>query len=195
MNFLAHLYLSSHNKNLMIGNFIADEVKGKKYEAFPIEIAQGILMHRFIDSYTDTHPNVLECTKILRPHISKFSPVALDVFFDYFLAKDWQKHHPDLLPNFTQNAYQLLLQNTNILPEKSKYILKYMSSQDWLLHYAKTEGIKKALSGMASRSKYGSILDGSEKYLLQYEHELQLHFDIFFEAIKSEIKLSGWYYK
>jgi acyl carrier protein phosphodiesterase len=176
----------------MIGNFIADEVKGKKHGEFPFEIAQGILMHRFIDSYTDTHPNVLKCTKILRPHISKFSPVALDVFFDYFLAKDWHKHHPDSLSNFTQSTYQLLLQNTAFLPERSKYILKYMSTQDWLLHYAKIEGIKKALSGMASRSKYGSILDGSEKYLLQYEHELQLHFDIFFDTIKSEIKLSNW---
>ena len=46
MNFLAHLYLSKDNKNILIGNFIADAVKGKKHENYPKEIQAGILLHR-----------------------------------------------------------------------------------------------------------------------------------------------------
>ena len=30
MNFLAHLYLSDNKDDIMIGNFIADHVKGKE---------------------------------------------------------------------------------------------------------------------------------------------------------------------
>jgi acyl carrier protein phosphodiesterase len=192
MNFLAHLYLSSHDENLLIGNFIADEVKGKQFNNYPIEISRGILMHRFIDYYTDTHPNVLASTKILRPYLSKFSPVALDVFFDYFLAKNWQTHHPNLLVNFTASTYKILQKNEALMPEKSRYILKYMSQQNWLLNYAEIDGIKKSLTGMASRSKYGSILQGGEKFLIQFEDELNQHFNLFFEALKLELKKTDW---
>ncbi|MFT5257401.1 MAG: acyl carrier protein phosphodiesterase, partial [Arenicella sp.] len=42
MNFLAHLYLSQNNTNILIGNFIADHIRGNKYESFSKEIQQGI---------------------------------------------------------------------------------------------------------------------------------------------------------
>ncbi|MFY8028687.1 MAG: ACP phosphodiesterase, partial [Bacteroidia bacterium] len=42
MNFLAHQYLSKHNHELMIGNFIADAVKGNNYEIYSEGIIQGI---------------------------------------------------------------------------------------------------------------------------------------------------------
>jgi acyl carrier protein phosphodiesterase len=192
MNFLAHLYLSSHNHDLMIGNFIADAVKGKKYLDYPDAISKGIMMHRFIDHYTDTHANVLECTKILRPYIGKFSPVALDVFFDHLLAKNWQLHHPEKLELFTTNTYEILWNNTLKMPEQSQYILKYMSAQNWLLNYAHIDGIAKALNGMANRSKFGAILGGSERYLEQFEPEINQHFTIFFEAIKLELAQRNW---
>ena len=34
MNFLAHLYLSGNDSDIMIGNFIADSVKGKAYKKY-----------------------------------------------------------------------------------------------------------------------------------------------------------------
>ena len=58
MNYLAHLYLSSGNKDLMIGNFIADHVKGNAINNFSDEIISGIKLHRLIDDFTDHHPIV-----------------------------------------------------------------------------------------------------------------------------------------
>ena len=58
MNHLAHLFLSRHSEKMMVGNFIADGVKGKKYLAYEDEIADGIVMHRAIDTFTDTHETV-----------------------------------------------------------------------------------------------------------------------------------------
>ena len=34
MNFLAHLYLSGTNEKILVGNFIGDYVKGRKYEIY-----------------------------------------------------------------------------------------------------------------------------------------------------------------
>lgn len=174
----------------MIGNFIADAVKGKQYNNYPDEIAKGILMHRFIDSYTDTHPVVLECVKIIRPHFSKYAPVALDVFFDYFLAKNWSNYHPQSLYDFTNEAYQLFYNHLEILPERNRHMLKYMSSQNWLLSYAEINGIQKALNGMAKRTKYGQVLDGGEKHLITFEKELAIGFKTFFEDLQKQTELN-----
>ena len=65
MNFLAHLYLSKNNKNILIGNFIADAVKGKKYKDYSKEIQTGILLHREIDNFTDNHTVVKQSKRRL----------------------------------------------------------------------------------------------------------------------------------
>ena len=55
MNFLAHLYLSGNNPKIILGNFFADHIVGNKYEHFDDEIIEGIILHRHIDTFTDTH--------------------------------------------------------------------------------------------------------------------------------------------
>jgi len=58
MNYLAHIYLSGNDDFLKLGNFIADEIKGKSYKEFPKDIQKGIILHRAIDDFTDHHPLV-----------------------------------------------------------------------------------------------------------------------------------------
>ena len=60
MNYLAHIYLSGEDEDLMIGNFIADSVRGNQLADFPEGVRKGIVLHRKIDSYTDRHPVVTE---------------------------------------------------------------------------------------------------------------------------------------
>jgi acyl carrier protein phosphodiesterase len=56
MNYLAHLYLAGLDHELIIGNFIADSVKGKQIDLFSEGIRKGIVQHRQIDMFTDAHP-------------------------------------------------------------------------------------------------------------------------------------------
>ena len=65
MNFLGHFYLSQHDPELLVGNFIADYVKGKRYLDYPPKISEGIMMHRQIDHFTDTHEMVKKGRKRL----------------------------------------------------------------------------------------------------------------------------------
>ena len=43
MNFLAHIYLSGDDDDVIIGNFIADGIKGKRYLKYPPKIQKGII--------------------------------------------------------------------------------------------------------------------------------------------------------
>lgn len=86
MNHLAHLMLVRNSDELMLGGFIADAVKGKKFLDYEKEISKGILLHRFIDNYTDTHAEVSELKKLLRPQFGLLSGVVIDMIYDHF----WQ---------------------------------------------------------------------------------------------------------
>ncbi len=105
MNFLAHLFLSGNNAEIMVGNFIGDFVRGKNFhEQYSPSIALGIELHREIDEFTDNHSVVLESKKRLRPKYRHYSPVIIDMFYDHVLAKNWSAHSTTPLDQYAQDA-------------------------------------------------------------------------------------------
>ena len=181
MNFLAHLYLSKHAEELMIGNFIADAVKGKNFEAFSPGVIQGIKMHREIDTYTDAHLITKQSAARLMPRYRKYAGVLVDVFYDHFLAANWEQYHHESLPNFADKVYQLMHLNLNSLPPKSQYLLPYMIKNNWLLNYSKIEGIQRTLSGMANRTSFVSNMQFATEELELYYQEFDQEFKLFFD--------------
>ena len=94
MNHLAHLYLSQTNVDLMVGNFIADRVKGKDLLNYSESVQKGIEMHRAIDTFTDEHAVVMKSKKRLFPVYHKYAAVIVDMFYDHILAKNWEEYSP-----------------------------------------------------------------------------------------------------
>ena len=92
MNFLAHLYLSGDNEDLIIGNFIADMVKGRQIENFQEEVVKGIELHRKIDYFTDNHAIVDQSKRRLRNKYRLYSGVIVDMFYDHYLAANWSEY-------------------------------------------------------------------------------------------------------
>ena len=67
-------------------------IKGNDYKNFPKEIQTGILLHRHIDTYTDSHPIVRLSTKRLHEKYGHYSGVIVDILYDHFLAKNWENY-------------------------------------------------------------------------------------------------------
>jgi len=186
MNFLAHLYLSGDNHKIMLGNFIGDFVKGRNaLEQFDLEIIRGIELHRAIDEFTDRHPIVTVSKNRLRPKYRHYSGVIVDVFYDHFLARNWDTYHPELLPDFADKAYGVIQSHDPILPKEVKFMMPYMIKGNWLVNYAKTEGIHRALSGMARRTPYESKMDEAVIDLKLNYGEFYNEFTEFFPQLKS----------
>ena len=183
MNYLAHFQLSKNNTDLIIGNYIADDVKGKAYLEYSTDIQRGIILHRKIDSFTDTHPIVELSKKRIRKDQGKFTPVVMDVFYDYFLAKNWTNYSNVALLEFTTAIYQTLTNNLSKLPPRSRERLPYMKKNNWLYNYRKIEGINKALSGMAQRTKYANNMKQAHVILKKEEDELQDDFNQFYPEL------------
>jgi acyl carrier protein phosphodiesterase len=185
MNFLAHLYLSGDNTSIMLGNFVGDFVKGKNFVAkVGVEMARGIELHREIDFFTDQHPVVKQSKDRLRPKYRHYSGVIVDVFYDHFLAKNWNNYHDQLLPEYADHVYDVIQKNASILPERVNMMMPYMIKGNWLVNYAHLEGIHRALSGMARRTPYESKMDESVSDLKEYYEEFKKEFVIFFPELQ-----------
>lgn len=184
MNFLAHIYLSGNDEEIIIGNFIADGIKGKRYLNYPSKIAKGILLHREIDTFTDAHPTVRLSTAKLHENHSHYSGVIVDVFYDHFLAKNWSKYHPEPLEDFVQNFYTLIENNYSKLPSRIQNMMPYMISQNWLSSYATIEGIDKILNQMSQRTRKIGHLDTAVVELQEFYSEFETEFTSFFEELQ-----------
>lgn len=185
MNFLAHLYLSGDNQKIMVGNFIGDFVKGKTPAGkFEDEILKGIELHRGIDAFTDSHPVVLESKVRLRGTYRHYAPVIVDVFYDHFLARFWNDYHPLPLEQYAAYAYSVLKNFEAVVPEEVQRLLPYMISGNWLVNYANTEGIRRALAGMSKRSKFDPKMDESIDDLQANYEDFKKEFVAFFPELK-----------
>lgn len=192
MNYLAHIYLSGDNDLVTIGNFIADGIKGKNYKKYPKDIQTGILLHRNIDTFTDSHKTVRKSTKRLHEKYGHYSGIIVDMLYDHFLAKNWSRYSEVPLENYVESFYDSLEDHYEVLPLRIQKMMPYMIADNWLVSYASIEGITRALEGMNRRTKNRSSMNEAvnelETFYTAFENEFTLFFVELITFSKQKLK-------
>lgn len=183
MNYLAHLKLSGDHEYIMLGNFIADHIRGNKIERYPKEVIDGIMLHRKIDYYTDHHPEFMKTRARLHTKYHKYAGVIADVFYDHFLAKNWSEFSEFHLSSFTSYSYGIMLRNYSLLPSTTKKILPFFIMQNWLTSYAKMEGLRRSFQVLARRANYKSNMEYVVDDLIDDYELYEAEFRAFFPDI------------
>lgn len=176
MNYLAHAYLSFNDPEILTGNMISDFIRGKQFDQFEGNIRNGILLHRYIDQFTDEHPVTQNIKTLFKNDFRLYASPITDVIYDYFVANDPDNFSSkENLMSFTQDTYRLLHQNEIHFPERFRTIFPYMQSQNWLYHYGETDGIFKSLKGLERRASYLNNIEKAFEIFLtnrEYIHDL-----------------------
>jgi len=183
MNFLAHLYLSGEIEEIIIGNFIADHVKGNMINKYNAGIISGIKLHREIDNFTDVHEVFRKSKKRLSPKYGKYAGVIVDMFYDHFLSANWNDYSDEHIEIFTKRMYKILFKKYLILPPKTRRILPFMAKDNWLVGYGRLEGLNNALKGMASRTSFESGMENAVGDMKMDYEEYKSEFQRFFPEI------------
>jgi acyl carrier protein phosphodiesterase len=173
----------------MLGNYMGDFIKASEVENLPAEIKKGVLLHRFIDEYTDNHQEVLKSKELVRPYFKKYSPVVIDIFYDHFLALNWEKFHHEKLDVYAQKVYVLLENNKLILPTKSLRFLQYLTQNNMLVNYKTIQGMEKVFQRMSYRASFNSGMEKAHVTLQKHFDELEMHFNSFFPDLDKACKL------
>lgn len=183
MNYLAHLLLSFQEPGIVTGQFIADDVKGNKYLQYEPVVRDGILLHRFVDDFTDNHPECLKLRAMLRGDLGLFTPVAMDVFFDHILAVHWEKYSEINLEEFIAQHYNILDSNRKIMSPMMNFVLDKMIERNWLGRYRDTEGIELTLREMSGRIRLPNNLHLAAQTLKNQTENIDNTFHQFFPKL------------
>jgi acyl carrier protein phosphodiesterase len=188
MNFLAHIYLSGDNDLLKIGNFMADSIRGHHYLDYPEEIKKGILLHRYIDTFTDAHPIYRKSKHRLHEKYGHYSGVIMDIVYDHFLAKNWSQYSNEKLEDYSESFYNLLKENYDVLTEKIKGMLPFMIARNWLVSYASMAGLEMILFQMDHRTKNRVNMHEAIVEIQQFYTEFEEEFTLFFDELRQHCR-------
>ena len=176
MNYLAHLFLARDEAESLVGNLAGDFVKGPLHDQFTPGIREGIMQHRHIDAFTDTHPDVAAFRRVLIPDHGHYARVISDIFFDHFLATNWSNYSAETIEHFVNRVFTMM--RGQPLPGRLAGVFPHIPS--WLLSYQDVEGIRMALTGISRRLSRRPHLETATHHLIDSRAELEARFHAFF---------------
>ncbi|MBL7943873.1 MAG: DUF479 domain-containing protein [Flavobacteriales bacterium] len=189
MNYLAHFYLGFNDPDTVAGQFLADSYKGNRFRKLPAPIARGVILHRHIDSFTDTHEQLGLLRAELRLVTGKWAGPALDVLCDHMLSLHWQTHTDDVaLDEFIESNYEILAQYRHLCSERGRYMLDAMRRYNWLNMYRTNAGMQQIFEGMSRRLTGADGLKQVMKMYEQSENQFIEVFNSFFPELVSSCK-------
>lgn len=176
MNYLAHLHIATHCNSQLMGNLMADFVRGKPDNKFLPQTTKAIYLHRFVDGYIDGLDTIKPCRALFPRHLYRFSAIALDMFWDHALVVHWNRFNGQPFEEFLTKAEATCRQQAqhepNPLPEKYLYLSDKMWREGWIPSYADIHTLPFALKRMSSRSPRMAPLAETADTLLTHRHTL-----------------------
>lgn len=176
MNYLAHLFLSGSDPEMMLGGLLGDFVKGPLKREWPQRVEQGIRLHREIDAFTDRLPVIQQSVARLGPQMRRVGGIAIDLCYDHFLARHWQQFHFEPLPDYCQGVYRLLRHHHASLPPNAQRFSQRARQYRLLESYAEFEILETALCRIAKRLSRPTPLASCYPHMARHYDQLEADF-------------------
>lgn len=190
MNHLAHALLAGDDDATRLGGMLGDFVHGRPDPALPAGVIAGIALHRSIDSFTDTHPEVLAAKALLQPPYRRYAGILVDIWFDYCLGRDFARWSEIPLERFSNDVRALMHRHPALLPPRLQDFLQYMDAHDLPAGYRNPAMIEQALVGVGQRLSRANPLASAMAPLRALDEPLQQHFEVFFPQLVTFA--AGW---
>ena len=196
MNHLAHALLAAPDGDLMFGGLIADFLRGAVDPQLQRGVRIGIALHRSIDTYTDTHPQVVAARALFEPPYRRYAGILLDVWFDHLLARDWHHYADGSLSAFSHEVQALLTARTPELPPRMQGFARYLHAHDLPEAYRYAPMIDQVLQGLSQRLSRENPLALALPVVRAQASALDRHFAAFFpdlldHAALERVRLGG----
>ena len=118
------------------------------------ELQRGIAQHRAIDRFVDDHAVHRRSRARFAAPWRRYAGVALDVFYDHFLARDWHLHGDGrALGAFVDEVHAQLEQHRDLLPPELRALQERLAQHGWLRMYDTVDGIERVLRAMSRRGR------------------------------------------
>jgi acyl carrier protein phosphodiesterase len=183
MNHLAHAFLAGPDDQVLLGGLLGDFWRGAPDPLWPAGIRAGVVLHRKIDVYTDSHADVAAARALFVSPLRRYAGILLDVYFDHVLAADWSRQGREPLAELSARVEVLLRDNRRWLPPQLNRFADYFHRAGLFASYAERNTIERVLAGIGMRLKHANPLATAGPALWQRDAELNAAFARFFPEL------------
>ncbi len=189
MNWLAHIHLSGDSPATRVGNLIPDLVRVSELAGISEQFADGIRLHRLIDSYTDGHPVFRQSVARIDGPLRRYASILVDLFYDHFLAREWSSYSAIPLEEVVGDFHRSIDSFRTVLPGSVYERLTKIRDGGYLLSYSTEPGIEAALLRVSSRLRRPVDLSTGVDHLRVHYDLLAADFRAFYPQLIDHIKL------
>ena len=188
MNHFAHLVLSQATVESTVGNLLGDFARGVDANSLPAPVRAGLLNHRAVDRFTDSHPLVLEMKRNFSSGRRRFAGIALDIYFDHLLLTHWehfeQRDPGELIAKF----YQRMAAGQSLMPgAEMRRVTRRMIDYDWFGSYRDSSAIAESLDRVAARIRFANNFDNAIQDLQRHHDFIRDGFFEFYPQLQQHI--------
>lgn len=151
MNWLAHAFLSPPDVEFRLGNLLADMIRGRSRAAMSARFLEGVRHHQAIDAFTDTHRIVSRSRGRIGGRFGHANGILIDIFYDHFLAVDWERYSHEPLDVFTESVYVDMRSGIAGFSDDARQAMVQIADDDRLGLYRSLDGIEDSLRLVSKR--------------------------------------------
>ena len=188
MNHFAHLVLSQPTVESTVGNLLGDFARGVDADRLPVAVRAGLINHRAVDRYTDSHPLVLEMKICFSRHRRRFAGIALDIYFDHLLLTHWELFEQRQLDELILEFYQRMTAGQTLMPgQDMRRVTRRMIDYDWFGSYRDVDSIAESLDRVAARIRFANDFDNAIEDLQRNHESIRDGFLEFYPQLRQHV--------
>jgi len=167
-------------------------VKGVLYDGdFPTDFLLGVRLHRRIDAFSNSQPDLRASVKRLPRSLRRFAPPCIDVLADHFLATNLEANDGKLLGhadfgNYRTWLYSLLEQHKQLLSVDAQQFFAHVRRTDLLLGYADWARLQRVIEHVCKRLGRPELGKPMAAAMQSQLDNLALDFEAYWPALNAE---------
>ena len=188
MNFLAHLVLAGDDEDLRLGAMLGDFIRGRQVLAdFSQGVGLGIMLHRHIDGFTDSLPDIARLRSWFSPPFRRYGGIVIDLAFDHQLAMRWESYSEITLEQFDLDVRELLARNDTLVPSGLRQFMQYADRRGLFATYRDETEILHSLRGIGHRLSRPNPLHRVQEVWGEFEPLISAAFEQAFGQVQSDV--------
>ena len=148
-------------------------------EGIHTSLHEGIILHRRIDQFIDSHEAVVNLNRKLYDKLPRVSGITIDIVFDHLLALEWKNYHHENLHTFLDNFFHYSNQEKHILPSPYVTLLERLQTHQMLHQYHDEQVIDRIANHLNSKLSFESELPHSRAVYHHYQTEFKHAFQAY----------------
>ena len=192
MNHFAHLVLARPTVESTVGNLLGDFARGVDADRLPPPVRAGLLNHRSVDRFTDSHPLVAEMKAAFSRRRRRFAGIALDIYFDHLLMQYWERFESRPLETVIDAFYRRMTAGRPLMPrDEMRRVTRRMIDYDWFGSYRERDAVAEAIDRVAARVRFPHAFDNAIEDLERHDEFIRDGFLAFFPELRAHIASEG----